>query len=77
MIVSFPIQGLHRGLPAEGQPEATSFDLSNVRPFDTESERIRGGQRPGLKKAYDTQISDASHPVLYLVSCVTTYIEPV
>lgn len=76
MRVSFPVQGLHRGQPAKDQPEGTAFDLQNVRPFDVTSERIRGGQRPGLTKAYTTQISGASHPVLYMTSIVTTYIPP-
>jgi hypothetical protein len=76
MKIPFPINGLHRGLPAEEQPQATSFDLMNVRPYDVTSERIRGGQRPGTAKAYTTQVSGASHPVLYMDSIVTTYIEP-
>lgn len=76
MRVSFPIYGLHRGLPADQQPQGTSFDLMNVRPFDVTSERIRGGKRPGTTKAYTTQISGAAHPVLYMTSIVTTYVTP-
>jgi len=76
MRVPFPIAGLHRGLPAKDQPQQTSFDLVNVRPYDVTSERIRGGQRPGITKAYTTQISGASHPVLYITAITTTYITP-
>lgn len=76
MKIPFPTQGLHRGLPAEEQPQGTSFDLINVRPFDVTSERIRGGKRPAVVKAYTTQISGASHPVLHICSVTTTYIEP-
>jgi hypothetical protein len=74
--IQAPIYGLHRGLPANEPPEGTSFDIMNCRPFDTTSERIRLGQRPGTTKAYTTQVSGASHPVLYMDSIVTTYIEP-
>lgn len=76
MNMPFPVNGLHRGLPAENQPEGTSFDLLNVRPYDVTSERIRGGQRPALVKAYTTQISAASHPVLLITAITTTYIPP-
>ena len=76
MKIPFPIEGQSRGLPAQKQPERTSFSLINMRPFDVTSERIRGGQRPGITKAYSTQVSGASHPVLYMTSIVTTYIEP-
>ena len=74
MKVGFPILGLHRGLPSEEQPDQTSFDLINVKPFDVTSERIRGGKRGGTEKAYTTQISGASQPVLFMTSVVTTYI---
>ncbi len=75
MRVPFPILGLHRGLPAKEQPQGTSFDILNCRPFDVTSERIRGGQRPGTVKAYTTQVSGASHPVLQMVAITTTYIQ--
>lgn len=76
MKIGFPIYGLHRGLPAEKQPEGSSFSLLNVRPYDVTSERIRGGQRPSIIRAYTTQISGASHPVLQMCAITTTYIEP-
>lgn len=76
MKISFPIEGLVEGLPSAEQPMRTSFSLSNVRPFDITSEKIRGGQRPGSSLAYTTQVSGASHPVLQMVSIVTTYISP-
>lgn len=73
--LKFPIQGLHEGLPAEDQPPMTSPSLRNVRPFDTEEDRIRGGQRPGLVKAYSTQVA-GDHPIIGMVAIATTYIEP-
>ena len=75
MELPFPFAGLHEGLPAERQPPATSPLLSNVRPYDVEEGRARGGQRPGFVKAYTTQIG-GEHPVLYIGTISTTYIEP-
>lgn len=71
----FPFGGLHEGLPAERQPPTTSPQLKNVRPYDVEEERARGGQRPGFIKAYTTQIGGA-YPVLHISTISTTYIEP-
>jgi hypothetical protein len=76
MKVPFPYLGLDEGSASAEQPPGTSFSLNNVRPYDITSERIRGGQRPALVKAYTTQISGASHPVLHICSVVTTYITP-
>ena len=71
-----PILGLHLGFPAEESPQGTSFNLLNVRPYDVTSERVRVGKRPGTTKAYTTQVSGASHPVLQICSIVSTYITP-
>lgn len=76
MELNFPIQGLSEGLPAEKQPPATSPVLLNVRAFDVEEERVRGGQRPGSVKAYDEQVGDA-RPVIILTQISTTYIAAV
>ena len=75
MEVPFPFSGLHEGLAAEKQPPATSPQLSNVRPYDVEEGRARGGQRPALVKAYTTQIG-GEYPVLHISTISTTYIEP-
>ena len=61
----FPIKGLHRGFVTEVQPELTSPDMNNVRPFDALDKRARGGQRPGLDKwGAGTQIGAAEQPVV-------------
>ena len=75
MELEFPIHGLHEGLSTEKQPPTTSPHLKNVRPIDIEEERVRGGQRPALIKAYSTQIG-GEHPVLLITSIANTYIEP-
>lgn len=73
--IQFPFRGLHQGLAAEKQPPMTTPHAKNIRAFDVEEEKSRGGQRPGLVKAYTTQIGGA-HPVLKIVTIAVTYIEP-
>ena len=75
MEISFPFAGLHTGLATEHQPPTTSPNLSNVRPFDVEEGRARGGQRPGLVLAYTTRIG-GDYPVLHISTITTTYITP-
>jgi hypothetical protein len=76
MKIPFPIKGLVDGVSTSEQPLQTSFSLQNTRAFDVTKEKIRGGQRAGTVLAYPTQISGASHPVLYMASITTTYIQP-
>ena len=76
MRIPFPIKGLVDGVKSSAQPSKTSMFLKNVRPFDVTKEQTRGGQRPGTELAYDTQISGAEHPVLFITSIITTYITP-
>lgn len=73
--LQFPIHGLHEELSAEHQPPTTSPHLQNVRPMDVEEERVRGGQRPGLTKAYSTQVG-GEHPILLIFAIAVTYITP-
>lgn len=75
MKIPFPVLGLHEGLPAAEQPVRTSFSLQNVRPYDVSDERVRGGQRPGTKLAYTTQVV-GEHPIIAMTSIITTYIQP-
>jgi hypothetical protein len=65
--------GLHEGLAADKQPPMTTPYAKNVRPFDVEEERARGGQRPGFVKAYTTQIG-GEHPVIAMGVIATTFI---
>jgi len=67
MELTFPIRGLHVGMPSSQQPQGTSRDLNNVRPFY--DGRACGGQRPGLDKWGDgTQIGAAEQPVVCMCS---------
>ena len=70
--ILFPFQGKHRGFPTSKQPQATAYDLLNVRP--RHDGRLRGGKRPGLTKwGAGVQIGGASQPVVAMctVSTVT------
>ena len=69
----FPIEGLNTGMPNEKQPPLSSPNLLNVRPYDVEEERARGGQRPGLIKASYTQVS-ADKPIIAMTQITTTYV---
>ena len=65
--MAFPFNGMHEGTAYELQPEYTTVDAQNVRPFPASSPatssslnsessgRARGGQRPGLSKYLSTQ----------------------
>ena len=68
MELLFPIKGLHKGFPTSKQPQNTSPDLNNVRPYDTLDNRIRGGQRPGLSQKYTYQIGETAYPVIAICS---------
>lgn len=67
MDLMFPFKGYHKGLGAEKQPAATTPWIQNMRVIDAQDNRFRGGQRGGLKKAYDEQISDATMPIVLLI----------
>ena len=72
MIAYFPMKGLHKAYPASTQPEGTSPDMNNVRPFA--GGRFQGGQRPGLVKwGNGDQVGAAEQPVvaMCIVSSVT------
>lgn len=68
MELPFPLKGLHVGFSVGKQPPDTSPDLQNVRPHDVLDGRVRGGQRPGLKKQYSQQIGGAAVPIVVLLS---------
>lgn len=66
MELTFPIKGKHVGFPASKQPQGTSRDMNNVRPYW--GGKLIGGQRPGLDKKFVQQIGGASAPVIWLGS---------
>jgi|GEM_PF-6574009 len=67
MDLLFPAKGYHKGLGAEKQPVGTTSYIQNMRVIDIQDNRFRGGQRPGLQKAYAQQrIGGASIPIIWL-----------
>ena len=54
--VPFPLRGLDQNWAYIRQPEGTTPSCLNVRGYSADVERARGGSRPGLKRAYSTQI---------------------
>ena len=58
-----PMKGINKNWSASSQPRFTSPDMNNVRPRSVLDNRAILGQRPGLKKAYATQLGSGS-PVI-------------
>lgn len=65
----FPFGGINEGTSKYNQPPNTAYFVQNVRAFDYDTGRMRGGKRPGLAKVSTTQINgsnriqDISHVV--------------
>ena len=59
----FPLKGINKNFAEADQPPLSSPMTLNVRPADVVKSRIRGGQRPGLKKQYATNIG-GTFPVM-------------
>ncbi len=71
MRIQFPFKGVDKGRAAHQQSPETSFDMKNIRLYDTLDNRARGGQRPGLDKWGDgDQIGGAEQPVVAM--CVVS-----
>ena len=68
MDLLFPFRGYHKGLGAEKQPANTTPHIQNMRVIDIQDNRFRGGQRPGLQKAYSQQIGGTAVPIVWLGS---------
>ena len=68
MDLGFPFKGYSKGAGAEKQPANTTPWISNMRVIDCQDNRFRGGQRPGLQKAYIQLIGGLAAPVVVLTS---------
>jgi len=70
----FPLKGKDENWSVSKQPPLTSPNLVNVRPYDVQSNRARGGQRPGLEILF-TWAAATGQPVLAMAQItVTTYV---
>lgn len=72
---SFPLLGKNENWSASTQPALTSPDLLNVRPYDVQDNRARGGQRPGLSKRYAAAIGTNKRPVIALAQINVTHFD--
>ena len=52
-----PVLGKNENWAYSSQPEGTSPDCLNVRPYDVLADRLRGGQRPGTSKFIRTEVN--------------------
>ena len=57
--IPFPTKGVNTSTGLVDQPPGTAPDARNVRLFDALDHRMRGGQRPGLVKFFDADLSVA------------------
>ena len=71
MDLMFPFKGYHKGLGAEKQPAGTTPWINNMRVIDCQDNRFRGGQRPGLQKAYDQRIGGLPASPIVILTSVT------
>ena len=70
-ILRFPIKGLVETSSYQDQPPFTAVRLQNVRAFDADTDRARGGKRPGLSKWSAAQVN-GGHDVQDILSVVSS-----
>lgn len=73
MKIFFPLKGIDKGRATSEQPQQTSPDMKNMRPYDTLDNRARGGQRPALRKKYTDQIGGDAVPIVAI--CTVTVVD--
>ena len=71
-----PLAGLSENLGFEQKPPFTAPVLMNMRAYDPDEQRARMGARPGNTKAYSTQISGESYPIVKMRAIVSTFVIP-
>lgn len=69
--IPLPLGGFSEGFQADKQEVTSSAYMNNCRPRDVLDNKIRIGQRPGLKKAYSQQIGESAANVVALLSVTT------
>jgi len=66
-----PIKGVSESLDPSKQVPLTSGYMNNVRAIDVLERQVRIGQRPGLDKVFDEQISGLSMPIVAITQVTT------
>ncbi len=64
--MSFPAKGIDLSTGYDKQPPFTTPIGENVRAFDSEAMRARGGSRPGLARYIDAQVGGVSSVIQHL-----------
>ena len=68
--IQFPLGGVQKAVAYQSQPPYATPFAENVRPMDSLEGRARGGSRPGLSKAYPTELG-GGNPVRMLSSLIS------
>jgi hypothetical protein len=63
-----PIRGINKGITVSVTPSEYTTNMDNVRPRDVLEQRVRLGQRPGLKKWSTDQVGGSEQPVVAMCS---------
>ena len=58
--LQFPLGGVDRNFAYQTQAPYTTVDAKNVRPRGSAEQRIRGGTRPGLTRAFGNRLGDVA-----------------
>lgn len=58
--IGWPVGGLHENFAFANQPDRTTADVQNVRAYDPNSGRSRGGQRPGLVRHINSLVNSTN-----------------
>jgi len=66
-----PIKGVSEALDPSKQFPLTSGYMNNVRAIDVLEKQLRIGQRPGLDKVFDEQISSEAMPIVAITTITT------
>lgn len=64
--LTFPIRGNDHSTAIQSQPPYSTIDSLNVRAFDVMESRGRGGSRPALSRAFETQLG-SGNPIRFAV----------
>lgn len=68
--LDFPVGGLDVSTAFEAQPPQTTPEAVNVRGYESATQRLKGGARPGLAKFVAPQVPSGSH----LIQCLDTVV---
>lgn len=74
MKIHFPILGYNKITSYDAQIPLSTPVIINCRIRDVAENRVRGGKRPAVIKAYTTQISGV-YPIIAMHAITTVFIE--